>query len=226
MNKKVTIIASVVAVILVAAMLVFVFVSNSDKSSIDIIGNWEIVNSRVEGGNYIVHSNEYISFTEDGAVYYKNGQKKESSYTIDENNILKLPELNKEYLVEFVSDDNLKIVPDKSKPEYHSNIIRYSGDSFITESFNIDLLKGKWNLVMKAGNFVAEEYIVIDDKLFSDYRGASGELFAQDEYVFDANNHLVLNKLGKHVTVHFGRDDLMYFVELDTGYVWEFHRTK
>ena len=227
MNKKLLAIGSAIVVVLLTFMLVFIFTTEpTETKAIDISGAWQMSTQTTSPDTFEKGDGSYFLFKDGSMKLYKNGElSAESSYTLSESNILTLNELGKEYTVLKVSDNNLKLCPDSSNLNYCINILRFEGEDFKAREINApEYIKGTWRLTHKAGEAIADEVLVFDGETLSDYRNNAEEPFVTAAYYFDENGILCCNDMNQKVEIISVNDSIMFFVETETGFIWELQR--
>lgn len=224
MNKKTLSALSVAVAAFIVAMLCFVFITppSSEQKQADISGKWQIISEITGPESFERVENTYVSF-ENGEFkqFVSSELKAQSGYTY-KNNIISLVDLGKEYTVLEVSPEFLKLCPDSSNLNYCISLIAYNGDDFKADKQSY--IKGSWKLVCKAGAAVQGEVISFDGESLHNFKNGESTPSASAEYYFDKNGILCCEKMNQRVEVIAVSDTLMFFLELESGYIWQLER--
>lgn len=228
MKKKVLFITcAVVALIAVAAMLIFVFSGNDDpapeQKALDISGTWEVV-AMVQNDSPVFLDGQYMTFLEDNAKCYKDGNKTpyaESSYNV-EGNILNLPDIGREYTVTVDTKNYIRLY---ESPEKWMVLIRYPNSDLTDVALDQTSIQGKWNVLYKASGPVSEVLEFTKDTL-NDYRNGATAPDATSSYSWKDGGIIYADKWNKEFEYHYVSESTVVFIETDTGYIWELERVK
>lgn len=227
MKRKILFIScAVIALIAIAAMIVFVFVGKDDPAPeqdvMDITGTWEVV-AMVQDDTPMFLDGQYMSFTDTEAKSFKDANNEpyaESVYSIT-GNILSLPDIGREYTVTVDTANYMRLY---ESPEKWMVLVRYPNSDLSEVALDTTHIHGKWNVLYKANGPVSEVLEFTEDTL-NDYRNGATTPDASSSYSWKDGN-VYAYKWNKEFEYHYISESVIIFVETDTGYIWELERVK
>ena len=231
--KKKTLIAlsSFFVVAALAALLVFAFSGDSSdapENTLNLTGTWRVTGQIAEGvATYI--ENEFYVFTEDTASNYRDGSTTPfatSSYTLSPGNYpdydLKLLDLGRNMVVSPCSENLVRLYTNASLYVY---LYRYPNADFSPIELDATILEGRWDVAYRyIGDTVLDEQLVFENGELRDYRNGSEEPALVAPYTINEEGHLCVESVGMKTRICPTSEDLVFLIELDTGYVWELRR--
>lgn len=225
-KKAIFITCTVVALLAIAAMIVFVFSGRDsdvpEQKVPDLSGAWEVAAMFQNGAPTFVDG-QYMTFSDGRAKYYNGNEtpSAESSYSIDVDT-LKLPEISREYKVVVDTENYVRLYESHEK---WMVLIRYPSDDLTETPVDKTKLQGKWNVIYKAGGAVSEVLEFSEDTL-NDYRNGATTPDATSAYSWKEGAIVYAEKWNKEFEYHYVSESTIVFIETDTGYVWELERIK
>lgn len=227
-RKVILIIAGVFVVLALGVMLLFVF-SGSDPETEEVSfameGTWKVA-AYAAGGSVTLPEEEYFVFTGDSASAYRNGESEpyvtssyeQIGYSAYADMELNLPELSRNYVVSICTDNYLCLREGES---VFTQLIRCADDEMTTVSFEEDIVEGHWVVAYRNTTEVMEEEITFENGMLYDYRNGSAEPVATVPYYWNEAGHICVDALGVEMVCYPMTEDIIFFVEVATGYVWE-----
>ncbi len=221
-------------VVALVAMLLFVFsgdrtTGGSDTAMIELDGTWKVV-ANVQAGTSSLPDREYFVFTNDSAAAYRSGESQpyaESSYELTTasypNLNLSFPDISRKYTVSVVTDNYIRLYESSS---VYMELIRYANDDLSDLDFSEDVVLGSWDVIYRNTAEVIEEKIHFDAGILNDYRNGGSEPVASVPYYWNENGCICVDALGVEMLCYPLSGDVLFFVEIGTGYVWELHAAK
>ena len=229
MNKKVLFsICAVVIVAAIAVMLIFALGGGDDADvQVNIEGTWKVV-AYTNGSNTTLIDDEFMVFTEDTAKDFRGDADEPystSSYSIEKNTNVLLPERSMEYMLEKRTDNYIRLC---EREGVYMDLIRYPRSDMGELSFDTESINGRWDIVFRYADNYAGEYLVFEGDSVSDYRAGSSEPSATAEYSWQSDNCFVVDAWGKKMMVYQVSESEIILVEheTETGYVWELRKGK
>ena len=230
--KKKTLIALTAVLVIAAliALVVFVFIGDfgQSESTLDLTGTWKVTGQIAEG--VVTHiDNEFYVFTDDTASNYRDGNTTPfatSSYTLKPGNYpdydLFLTEIGREMVVSPCSENLIRLYTNASLYTY---LYRYPNADFAPVELDATILEGRWDVAYRyIGDTVLDEQLVFDNGVLRDYRNGSEEPVLTAPFTINADGHLCVESVGMETVVQPCSEDLVFLIEVDTGYVWELRR--
>lgn len=232
MKKKTLItLTSIFVVVVLAALLAFAFAgdtSDAPESTLDLTGTWKVTGQIAEG--VATHTeNEFYTFTEDTASNYRDGSTTPfatSKYTLTPGSYphydLKLPDLGRTMVVKPCSENLICLYSNASSCVY---MYRYPNADFSPIELDTGILEGRWDVAYRnTGDTIFEEQMVFENGELRDYRNGSEEPTLIAPYTISEEGYLCVDSAGMKTRFCPTSEDLVFLVELDTGYVWELRR--
>lgn len=203
--------------VIVAVVCIISFTGNSKNQSntVSIDGTWRVyqyAENKVD--------NEFMVFQNGSAADYRDGNNEpylQSSYK-HENGLLTFPDIEKEYTVRIISDNNIIIIEPDTR---EWKLIKVSNGDRDIKELNAEDLVGEYDVVLVAGEKREEEVAKFTDTTFTDTR--KGELFLSCNYELDTGHLLRLPEISKEFTAYKNGNILMLIDKTD-GYIWELRR--
>lgn len=224
MKKTISLIVSgVVVIAAIAAMLVFVLTGKDDlKVELpNLIGTWKVAVS-VNAGKAALVDNDYMVFNEKSVSAYREGSVyAESSYTLDETLTLDLKDISRKYTLNKFTDNYIVLYQSK---DVYMELIRYANADMSECVIESSLISGRWYVAFrKSDTAIADEYLVFDNGIMTDYRNGSLKPVMELEYVWNGNR-LSVKKLDREWIISPIADNVVALIESDTCLIWEIHK--
>lgn len=222
-KQSVAICLSAFIIIALVGMITFVFWSSPSKSdtTVDVTGTWKVA-AYFSEGNHTLADNEFIVFTESNASLYREGSVAAVSvYTISDGAKLTLPELSKEYTVERLTDNYIRLCAAKG---VYTDLIRYPNDDLSEAPVDLAMVPGTWSVVYRTIDVPVEELLVFTETTIEDYRNGSPEPSDCSTYSWVDKNCLLAEKWGLEIEILQLSANDMFCIETQTGLVWDLHR--
>lgn len=228
-------VGGIFTVVALATMLLFVFsgdeITNTPNTvTIDLDGTWKVA-AYFQAGSTNLPDREYFVFTDDSATAYRSGESQPyatSSYELTAefypNLELSFPDISRKYAVSVVTDNYIRLYESSS---VYMELIRYANDDLSDLNFSEDVVVGSWNVVYRnTAEVISEEKIYFEDGILNDYRNGSSDPVASVPYYWNEKGCLCVDDLGAEMLCYPLSKDVIFFVEISTGYVWELHSAK
>lgn len=230
------IVGGIFVVAALAVMLVFVLSGNQEDlpdANYDFTGVWKIV-ADVEAGNVKLPEQEYIVFTEDSASFYRNGVEQPSdvsAYTAKISNSsphtdykITFSDIAMEYEVAASTENYIRLCQSST---VYLELVRYANADMSDVVLEQEMVVGSWDVAYRnTGDKVFEETICLEDGTLTDYRNGAAEPVATVPYYWNEQGHLCVDALNVEMVCYQLSEDILFFVEVATGYVWELHAVK
>lgn len=212
-----------------AAMLLLVFSGGENGEpeavSIKLDGAWKVV-AYIQAGTTNIPEQEYFVFSGDTANAYRNDKANPyatSAYTFTATTYpnweLNLSDISRKYTVSVITDNYIRLYESSS---VYLELIRYANEDLSDLDFSEDVVVGKWDVAYRnTSEAIADEKLNFHDGILDDYRNGSTEPVASVPYYWDENNYICVDALGVKMQCYPLSEDVIIFVEVDTGYVWE-----
>ena len=229
MKKKIFFGIGIVVIFAVVIMITafLVLTKSADTSLTETV----VSNSYLEGTWRIAQrseqpiSNEYFVFDKNSVSDYRNGQEEaylSSSYSVLESGTLSMSDVSKEFIIEKVSDNILKLIDTENKEVW--SLLRCSGNGLELDQISEDSLDGDWNVLFHGGQAVQGETMTFNNGKFTDYRDGNEEPYLESEYKWNENGNFIITALDREIEVVKTGDNTYGFIETDTGYIWEIEK--
>lgn len=221
-KKKFLIVITIFVIIGMGGLIFFVLSNNDNVKTVDLVGTWKVASS-FSNENPTLYENEYMQFTNDSVIVNKDGLNTlNSKYVIEKNAYLKIVETSKEYMIERITDNYLRLCEGDSK---YIDLIRYPNEDFSDTSVSVSELYDKWNVVYRnTEKPIADESLVFTEKEIKDFRGGAMEPVAVSEYEWVNKDCLLAKKWGIEYKLIQLSEDTIFFIETKSGFVWELKR--
>lgn len=229
MKKNIPFIVCGVAVVAaIIAMLVFVLSGDNGTTMepVNVEGTWKVA-VYANNGTVTIIDNEYMVFTKDSVSDYRDDTTEPfatSSYTIDGNMLMALPDISRNYTVEKHTENYIRLYEGQS---VYMELIRYGNADMSPVDVDTAAFEGKWNIAYRnTSNVYAGDYMVFENGTASQYSGGAGEPVATSSFSWQNGNHLMVDGWSKELVLYPLSDDTVMMVELatDKGFIWEFQR--
>lgn len=221
--------------IMIGVMLIFVFSGdngdeNNDSTILNVDGNW-MVAAYIQDGNVTLPNSEFFVFSNNMANAYRGGDTEPyatSSFSLTAssnypNMEMTLSDISRKYTVSAITDNYIRLYESSS---VYMELIRYANDDLSIVDVNEDVLIGTWNVVYRnTAEVIAEEKLQFSDSILNDYRNGAAEPVASVEYYWNDAGYICVDALGVEMSCFPLNEDILFFVENGTGYVWELHKT-
>lgn len=223
------IIGAVIAVVAVAAMLVFVFSGEQAEAQpidVDLDGTWKVV-SYVQYGTGTQIDDEFVVIENGIISNYRSGEAEPyatSAYTLSLSEVygnldVTLTDLDT-VLVMYMPTDNYICLYDEQ--DVYKALVRHGNADMSPVEFDPAILDGMWDVVFRHVNEeFTDEKLEFTDGTLAAYRNGAEEPVATVPYVWTEEGYLEIEALGKTMRCLKRDENNIYFVELPTGYVWE-----
>lgn len=224
--KKKSIIISIVSAFLLAAivsLLIFVFVGKPSESmkTINLNGTWKIA-AYFSNGVPSLPENEYMIFTNDSATAHRNGTTVATSkYLITGGTSLELLDISRQYTIDRRTDNYIRLYENAS---VYMELIRYPNDDLSESHVNAEKLYDNWKVSYRNTDTPMEEILVFTETKIEDYRNGSSEPAAISEYTWTTKNCLLAEKWGIEFKLIQFSDNTIFFIETQSGLIWELSR--
>ncbi len=230
MNKKTLyIVIAAASAIIISLMLVFAFggdnsghIPNS-KEEISLEGTWQMA-VIMQNGIPTFLSGEFMVFDGNSAACYKGGGSApvaQGEYTVSKDNILSLPSLSLEYVLDKKSDNYIRLYENESR---YTVLLRHANEDMSSVSFERERLEGKWSVVYRYSD-IKNEVLEFTNGILNDYRGGESTPAMSSSFVWSESG-IIAQDWNKELKLFPVSADRLLFVEADTGYVWELERIK
>lgn len=228
MKKKIFVgIGSVFVVVVLAAMILFATSGGESAAAepalMNLDGTWKVVSS-VQGGAVTLPEEEYLVFAEGKVEAYRDGESiAVSGYELSASNYpnlsLQMPDISREYVVEVHTDHAIRLYENRTS---YMELILWEEEEFVHKAETAVI--GRWKVAYRnTAEPIAEEEIAFTGDVLSDYRNGETEPAARATYYWNESGNLCVDALGVEMRC-YPQSDVLYFVEVATGYVWELHR--
>lgn len=218
-----------------AAMLLFVLSGDKitdapNTVTLDLDGTWKVA-AYIQAGSSNLPDREYFVFMDDSASAYRSGESQPyatSSYELTASSYpnleLNFPDISRKYTVSIVTDNYIRLYESSS---VYMELIRYANDDLSDLNFGEDVVVGSWNVVYRnTAEVITEEKIHFENSILNDYRNGGSDPVASVPYYWNENGYLCVDALGAEMLCYPLSEDVIFFVEVSTGYVWELHSAK
>lgn len=223
-KNPIIIIISTFVVFSIVALVTFVFSVNpiDNMKTVDLIGTWKIA-AYFSNGTPMLPESEFIIFTEDFASTHRDGATiTTSQYTLISGTNLELSEISKKYSVEYHTDNYIRLYENAN---VYIELIRYPREDLSEASVEISKLYDKWNVVYRNTETpVVDEVLVFSKNTIEDYRDGATKPIAISEYSWTTENCLLADKWGIEFELIQLSDDVIFFIEIQSGLIWELCR--
>lgn len=220
-------------VIVIVLMLGFVFFSDSQTSTspvseINLEGTWKVA-AHVNDGSVEIVEDEYIVFSGDRVAAYKNNDSSpyisskfdlmpDSAYP---NQTLSLIDLSRSITLIPSTDNYIRLYQSKTA---YTELIRYADETQADLIFDYALLNGTWNVVYRnTAEIISHEQLVFSDGQLFDYRNDLPEPVATSTYSWK-DNCITADAWNMELLCYPLSSNWIFFVEVETGYIWELSR--
>ena len=135
--------------------------------------------------------------------------------------LLELPEANVEFVVN-IGTDNCLFLYGPNAVAY--TMVRYTGEPFVEQNYNMSLLLGNWDIVLRGKEARENETLVLEGDTMTNDR--NGQL-VEATFTFEGNT-LVINELGSRMVVCRLEEDYAILVEIapTIGQAYELARSQ
>ena len=224
-KKSIIIIASSVFVFVAIAALLFFVLSgnpNDDMKTIELNGTWKVA-SYFSNGSPTLPENEYMIFTDDVAIAHRNGVAiATSTYSLTNGTSLELSDIARQYTVERRTDNYIRLY---ESTNVYMELVRYPNDDLSVPSIDTEKLYDRWNVAYRNTDTpIANEILAFTENEIADYRGGSAEPVAVSSYIWTKTDCLFAEKWGIEFQMIQFSDNVVFFVETQSGLVWELNR--
>lgn len=219
-NKLYIIIGSIVIVLAIVAAGIFLIATKDVKpstSSFNFDGTWRLFNSTAT-----IAEEQYLVFEDSRVNFYK---EKDKAYITSDfkytGGLLELPEANVEFVVN-IGTDNCLFLYGPNAVAY--TMVRYTGEPFVEQNYNMSLLLGNWDIVLRGKEARENETLVLEGDTMTNDR--NGQL-VEATFTFEGNT-LVINELGSRMVVCRLEEDYAILVEIapTIGQAYELARSQ
>lgn len=221
--------------IAVVVMLVFVFSGdntpqNPDKEMIKLDGTWKVA-AYIQGSTYTLPEKEYFSFANDRACAYRGDTTTpfaESAYTLTASTYpnleLNLSDIGRKYTVSVITDNYIRFYESST---VYTDLIRYANADLSDLTFTQDVVLGTWDVAYRnTAEVITQEKIQFADGILTDYRNGASEPAASVPYYWNEKGELCVDALKVQMLCYPLSEDVLFFIEVSTGCVWELHAAK
>lgn len=219
-NKLYIIIGSIIIVLAIVAAGIFLIATKDVKpstSSFDFDGTWRLFDSTATTAEeqYLVFENGRVSFYKEKDKAYLTSDFK---YT---GGLLELPEADVEFVMN-IGTDNCLFLYGPNAVAY--TMVRYAGEPFVEPNYNMSLLLGNWDIVLRGKEARENETLVLEGNTMKNDR--NGQL-VEATFTFEGNA-LVINELGSKMVVCRLEEDYAILVEIapTIGQAYELARSQ
>lgn len=229
MKKRIfLVVTSILLAVAYIALGLFAYAQDAEEKPADVLpldGAWRVV-SYTKDNNVTLIPQEFMVFTDGKAADYRDSLDQpfvESPYTY-EDGTLSLESLGRSYVVDRKGEHVLHLY---TSPAEYMELAYYGSMENAALAFTPENLQGSWKIAYRRGlEQIGEESLSFDGAALSDFRNGSAEPAVTAPYEWDADGHLVVSRLAKVYILYPISMDEIYFVETDTGYVWNLIRVK
>ena len=232
MKTKIMIaLTSVFVIAALAALMIFVFsgdLGTQPDNAPNLTGTWKVIVQVAE--NIPVHINdEFYVFTADSAANYRDGGAEPyaiSSYTVTPgkypNYNLEFKDLGRTMALAACTDNLIRLYSGTSQ---YIELYRYPNEDRSLVDLDASILEGSWNVTYRRTDDAGlNEQMVFEAGVLRDYRNGSETPALIAGYEINAEGRLCVASAGMETYVYPCTSELVFLVEVDTGYVWELHR--
>ncbi len=228
MKKKSVMIIAVSAFVIVAIAVLMIFILSGDPTgdikTVDLTGTWKVA-AYFSNGTPALPENEFMIFTDDRAVAHRDGATiATSGYTLTDGKNLELPEISRSYIVERRTDNYIRLYENAS---VYMELIRYPNEDLGDISIDASKLRDRWNVVYRNTDTpIADEILVFTENQIEDYRNGSVEPAAVSDYAWTCEDCLFADRWGIEFQLIQFSDTTIFFIEKQSGLIWELHRAQ
>lgn len=226
MKKKsiMIIVVSALVCITIAALLIFVFSgeSNDNVKTIELNGTWKVV-AHFTNETPQLSENEYVTFTDDRAVARKDGATiADSAYTLTGGRKLELSDISRQYTLERRTDNYIRLYETEST---YMDLVRYPNDDLSVSPIDKSKLYYKWKVAYRnTAELIVNEIIAFAEDKIEDYRNNSVDPVAVSNYTWSQSDCIFAETWKVEYRLILFSDDVIFFVETQSGFVWELNR--
>lgn len=217
------------------AMLMFVLSENNNETQdqnptlIELEGTWKVAVC-VQNGTATLIDNEYFVFKENNASAYKNGESTPYASSTFEltassnypNQDMKLSDISRQYTMSVITENYIRLYESSS---VYMELIRYANEDRSELYFDEEIINGKWNVAYRnTAEIIAEEHIEFANGELRDYRNGADAPSATTVYSWDDGNCISAEAWDIEMKCFPLTEEIVLFVEVGTGYVWELHK--
>ena len=221
-------ITSVLLITAYVALGIFAYAQDTEEvpaEALPINGVWRVVSYNASDKVTLIPC-EFMVFTDDVVADYRDNLEEpfvEAAYTY-EDNTLAIASLGRNYVVDRKSEHVMYLY---KTPTERMELAWYGALENFSFEFSHEDLQGSWNTAYRCGlEQIGEEALSFDTSTLSDYRNGSQEPAISAAYEWDENGNLVVSRLAKIYILYPISLDEIYFVETDTGYIWNLTRVE
>ena len=208
----------------IVALISFVFLyTPTDKMKIsDLSGTWKIA-TQFSNDAPTLPENDFVVFTEDCASIYRDGIVIGSStYVFTSSDVLELPEISRKYTVERRTDNYIRMYENSVR---YIELIRKPDNDISNIEIDVSKLYDKWDVIYRnTADPIQNEILVFDEDTIMDYRNSDDEPVAISEYSWSSEGCLVAHKWGTEFKLVQLSDNVIFFIETQSGLIWELQR--
>lgn len=226
MKKKSVIIFTMSAFVILAigALVIFAFSGNltGNVKTVNLSGTWKVA-AYFSNGTPTLPDKEFMVFTDDSAIAHRDGVAiATSKYSITGGTNLELTEISRKYTVEHRTDNYVRLYENAS---VYMELIRYPNEDLSDISVDATKLYDKWNVVYRNTNTpIADEILIFTENAIKDYRNGSTEPAAVSNYSWTNEDCLLADKWGIEFQLIQLSEYSIFFIEKQSGLIWELHR--
>ena len=136
---------------------------------------------------------------------------------------MELPDISRKYIIDQKTENLIYLY---ETPEKALVLVRYKNADMSPVAVNEADLLGKWNVTYRPAEQKMEEILEFTADTLNDYRNGATEPSATSAYHWEDGKNVFADAWNKEFEYHVLSEDVIYFVEVDTGIVWELHRIK
>lgn len=217
MKKKILVVCGGLLIVAVLATVIcFIILGDKNEANndnaLDITGTWCVY----QYGEKMI-DNEQMVFDGETVKDYRDGNADEymSSSYIFEDSTLKCPDVDLEFTVRIISENNIVLI-EPNTMEW--KLVRAANINEQIKQVTEKDLVGEYILLSVAGEKKENETMIFDESSFTDYR--NGEQFLVCDYELTSANRLVAADINKDYHVYIYNNFLL-LVDISEGHVWE-----
>lgn len=222
-KKTLYLLGSVFILISIIAMTFFANLNNDaiQSESLNLKGSWRVVAYTANNSTQLI-DDEFMVFGDDTASDYRYGEMFVNSiYSISEGNILNLPDISKKYTVDMKSEYNIRLYENAST---YMELIRYPEDTITNTEVDNSILIGSWNVIYRNIEESIDEQLIFTNDELQDYRNGSETPTLSSKYIWKTPSSIFVESISTEMQFHVYSNDIVYFIESGTGYVWVLQR--
>ena len=224
MNKtKKILIISAAAVFVAAALIVALVFALGGKDEApeskprSLEGCW-VVPALYQNDTPTFVNDQFMIFEDNQASMYKDGSETpfaSGSFSINEANQLLLPDLSKEYKIQWKSDNVVRLYENATT---YTLLVKISDKSTLLPSGSA--ISGKWNVALKGDQLNNGEVLEFENNTLKYYKSGESTPSVTAEFTLSDEGVLTAEQMGLATNCYAVSENTLVLVQ-NTGIVWE-----